>query len=74
MREILFRGKRFDTGEWLYGYFVQMKNNIGGIHSCIFQNFEDENRWEMKRVLIRTVCQYTGLKDRDGKRFLRTIF
>lgn len=68
MREILFRGKDCETREWLTGYFVQQKNFIGGIHSCIFQNFSEENRWEMKRVRLETVGQYTGHKDDTGKR------
>lgn len=68
MREILFKAKRFDTKEWIEGYFVQQKNNLGGIHSCIFQNLEEENRWEMKRVHLNTVCQYTGLTDKNGRK------
>lgn len=68
MREILFKAKRFDTGEWIEGYLVQQKNNLGGIHTCIFQNFEEENRWEMKRVDSNTVCQYTGLTDKYDKK------
>lgn len=31
MREILFRGKRADTGDWVKGFYVQ-KPNIGNIH------------------------------------------
>lgn len=68
MREIVYRAKQFDTGEWIYGYLVQQKNNLGGIHTCIFQNFVEENRWEMKRVDSNTVCQYTGLHDKNNKR------
>ena len=74
MREILFRAKRFDTKEWIEGYFVQQKNNLGGIHSCIFQNSEEENRWEMKRVHLNTVCQYTGLTDKSGRKYEGDIF
>ena len=31
MREILFRGKRIDTGEWVYGYPVGWQNESGDI-------------------------------------------
>lgn len=68
MREILFKAKQFDTGKWIEGYLVQQKNNLGGIHTCIFQNFESENRWEMKRVDSNTVCQYTGMTDKNGNK------
>lgn len=41
MREILFRGKRLDNGEWANGYFADMGNKV-----CIIKPYEpywDEN-------------------------------
>ena len=60
MREILFRGKRTDNGEWVYGYFVKMF----GEYSII--PLEDENT--VYPVVPETVGQYTGLTDKNGKK------
>lgn len=62
MREILFRGKRKDNGEWVYGNYAFADNNEKQQH-FIFQNkaFEFE-------VESETVGQYTGLTDKNGKK------
>ena len=55
-REIKFRGKRLDNGDWVYGYLVVINER-----SYIFN---DDVR---KNVDPATVAQYTGLKDKNGK-------
>lgn len=60
MREILFRGKRVDNGEWVYGYFVKMLWEYSIIP------LEDENT--VYPVVLETVGQYTGLKDKTGRK------
>lgn len=60
MREILFRGKCKDNGEWIYGFFH--KDIWGDGESCyILYDTEDYE------VIPETVGQYTGLIDKNGK-------
>lgn len=60
-REIFFRGKRIDTGEWVYGSLIQWKD---GVTTIITETKEDHSEFS---VNPDTVGQYTGLKDRNGK-------
>ena len=65
MREILFRGKRLDNGEWVEGYLYITHN---GEHEISIYNDEvNIERWTHE-VDQSTVGQYTGLKDKNGKR------
>ena len=67
MREILFRGKRVDNGEWVEGFYVNVpehykqemsgKSYIVSINNGLFMEIDPE-----------TVGQYTGLTDENGKR------
>ncbi len=59
MREIKFRGKRLDNGEWVYGFLIQYEN---GWFICNF--IGDAYQYE---VDPSTVGQFTGLKDKNGK-------
>ena len=65
MREILFRGKRLDNGEWVDGYLYITHN---GEHEISIYNDEvNIERWTHE-VDPSTVGQYTGMKDKNGKR------
>lgn len=65
MREILFRGKRTDNGEWVEGTYFPPANTlisyklelIDGV--VTFMDF---------CVIPETVGQYTGFTDKNGKR------
>lgn len=59
MREILFRGKSTDFGDWLSGYIRQYENRK--ITIC---DFETKRLWF---VDPSTVGQFTGLTDKNGK-------
>lgn len=58
MREILFKAKRIDNGEWVEGDLI---------HS-----FDGENRFAISNaaglyeIVPYTICQYTGLTDKNG--------
>lgn len=67
MREILFRGKRMDNGEWVYGMPWIFKD-----HSCICPWKDGMCKYDTGfypvQVEPSTVGQYTGLNDKNGKR------
>lgn len=60
MREILFRGKRKDNGEWVYGYLVKMF----GVLNIIGKDNENI----VYEIIPETVGQFTGLTNKNGKK------
>ena len=68
MREILFRGKRLDTGEWVYGWYTMNCFGRWPLKDCIIPS-QLAIEGEIRSVEIdpSTVGQYTGLTDKNGK-------
>lgn len=61
-REIIFRGKREKTGEWVYGYLV--KRDEPFLHDIVMPV---GNTSQMAYAILRgTVGQCTGLNDKNG--------
>ena len=68
MREILFKAQRLDNREWVEGNY------------CYINNYRTENGEPKKHLICngtnifnyeidpKTLCQYTGRKDKNGKR------
>ena len=64
MKEILFRGKRVDNGEWVYGSYYHCCGTAYGATFIVVNDFG------FIEVIPHTVGQYTGLTDKNGKRIL----
>ena len=72
----LYRAKRTDNGEWIVGSLIQTPY-LGSIRSWISSEQEDKARlreissnqavWRAFEVRTDTICQCTGLKDKNGK-------
>ena len=62
MREILFRGKDTNTGEWVYGDLYQEKHTDKSVTYCIVKPLSTYE------VAPNTVGQYTGLTDKKGNK------
>ncbi len=78
MRDILFRGKREDNGEWLYGYpLIDMAEcslkakgkcvcpHDGSSAEILFWN-DAFHEYNSESVIPDTIGQYTGLTDKNG--------
>lgn len=74
MREIIFRGKRKDTGELVSGNYVynykhgshMIFYNCTGCTNAGFKSRRVDFELQDCEVDPKTICQYTGLTDKNG--------
>ncbi len=74
-REILFRAKRIDNGEWEEGYYFKAREHWHehGVHEDwlvvnAIQNGGWCNVFKKHAIDKNTICQYTGLTDKNGNK------
>ena len=70
MDEILFRGKRVDNGEWIFGYFY-MPNNDMPLSKWYGQTFIQVRHGDTVEVIPETVGQYMWMKDKNGEKLFK---
>lgn len=67
MRTIKFRGKRVDNGEWEEGSLVMVCNEETlKRYPCIVISYSHDT-FDWFEVAPNTICQFTGLTDKNGK-------
>ena len=74
MREILFKAKRIDNGEWIEGSLIDLDIDSG--YCYIVQPYKKASILpiiflitdRMKLVDPETLCQFTGLCDKNGNK------
>jgi uncharacterized phage protein (TIGR01671 family) len=69
-REILFRGKRVDNGEWVegmlfHGYKI-VTETITNPKGPYVKSGYDHSKYDYYNVIPETVGQFTGLTDKNG--------
>ena len=82
-REILFKAKRKDNGKWVEGYYCKLdettycisedyeRHPVPTHHYILYETMTDwglPNRFLQFEIDPDTLCQYTGLTDKNGKR------
>lgn len=72
--DVLFRGKRMDNGEWVYGYLVENDSDVYRAYIVVAARWETDEDGDVidlietwaHQVDPATVGQYTGTTDKNG--------
>lgn len=65
IENIKFKAKRLDNGEWVYGSLIRSTAGVKE-RAYIVDNFSSMSDYSVIGVAPSTVCQFTGLKDKNG--------
>lgn len=78
MREILFKAKRTDNGEWVEGYYEKRiewhrlyeweYKKEEKHYICVNMVCSEDSYIDRIEVDSSTICQYTGLTDKNGQK------
>lgn len=82
IREILFKAKRKDNGDWVKGFYYKMnettycfeedykKYPVPTHHYILFESMTDwglPNKMYQMEINLDTLCQYTDMHDKEGQ-------
>ena len=65
MKNIKFKAKRIDNGEWIVGSLIRSTDEVKE-RAYIVDNFSSMSDYSVVGVDPSTVCQFTGLTDCEG--------
>lgn len=68
MKEILFKAKRIDNGEWVEGFYAIAQDRKGLQQHNILLADNHYGYYKWYEIKPDTICQYTGLTDKDGNK------